>query len=238
MRRAVVCLVALVLVGTPTACAAPSAPPAPAPPAVSAPPEAGALGTTQYPSPAVVPSSGGPAARRSTGWEITVYYTAVERFHDGPAERVIGCPRLECRRGDADLGTYPTSFVRAVHDEGTGRTAGGRYLNWSSDVGYWLDTAPRDTAGRALTPFESAAADPGVLARGTRFAIVDCGRTRIAGPVCAKLSAARWTVTDEFTPGLGGSRHLDVYLGEETGPGFTDSDWYTTLDGATIAISR
>ena len=33
--------------------------------------------------------------------------------------------------------------------------------------------------------------------------------------------AANWTITDEFTPGLGGSRHVDLYIGEETGPGFT-----------------
>jgi hypothetical protein len=167
---------------------------------------------------------------------VTVYYTAVERFHGGPTETVTGCPRLECRRGDDDLGTYPSAFVRAVHDEGTGRTAAGRYLNWSSDVGFWLDSAPRDTAGRALRPFGSAAADVGVLRAGSRFAIVDCGRTRVAPAVCAGLSAARWTVTDEFTPGLGGDRHVDVYIGEETGPGFVDSDWYTTLDGATLTI--
>jgi len=55
--------------------------------------------------------------------------------------------------------------------------------------------------------------------------------------VCAKLSAAHWVFTDEFTPGLGGRKHLDVYIGEETGPGFTDSTWYTTLKGATVTVA-
>ncbi len=43
-------------------------------------------------------------------------------------------------------------------------------------------------------------------------------------------------ITDEFTTGLGGSRHVDVYIGEETGPGFTDSAWYTTLENAELQI--
>ena len=53
---------------------------------------------------------------------------------------------------------------------------------------------------------------------------IGCGRIDdgAAPPatVCAALRRARWTVTDEFTPGLGGSKHVDVYIGEETGP-----DW-------------
>jgi hypothetical protein len=45
-------------------------------------------------------------------------------------------------------------------------------------------------------------------------------------------------VRDEFTPGLGGSRRVDVYIGEETRPGFTESDWYVTLHGARLEIAR
>ena len=52
--------------------------------------------------------------------------------------------------------------------------------------------------------------------------------------MCAALRRARWEVTDEFTPGLGGGRHVDLYLGEETGPGFTESSWYLTLHGASL----
>jgi hypothetical protein len=59
----------------------------------------------------------------------------------------------------------------------------------------------------------------------------------VAAAVCRRLTAAHWTITDEFTPGLGGPRHVDLYIGEETGPNFTDSDWYTELDGATLAIT-
>jgi hypothetical protein len=90
----------------------------------------------------------------------------------------------------------------------TGRLAAGRYLNWSHDVGYWLDHAPRDAYGQPLRPFESAAADVGVLPAGAGFTIVDCGReadgSAIDAAVCARLRQARWTVTDQFTPGFGG----------------------------------
>jgi hypothetical protein len=185
---------------------------------------------------------GAPAPTRgaSAGWTVTVYYTAVEKYHSGKPAWVTGCPRIDCQHGNADLGTYPEDFVTAVKDEGTGITAAGRYLNWSFDTGYWLDDAARDTAGRPLRPFESAAADAAVLAAGTRFTIADCGRaddgSAVPAQVCGKLRDARWVISDEFTPGLGGERHIDVYIGEETGPGFTDGPWYTTLERATLHI--
>jgi hypothetical protein len=189
-------------------------------------------------SPVSSPAAGPTTAAVSGGWEVTVYYTAVQSFHDGEPETVTGCRGLDCAHGDDDLGDYPADFVAAVKDEGTGRTAAGRYLNWSYDVGYWLDTAARDTAGEPLRPFVSAAADPGVLPRGAGFRIAGCGRAEDGSPppatVCAALRRARWTVADEFTPGLGGSKHIDVYIGEETGPHFTDSPWYLTLTGASL----
>ncbi len=184
------------------------------------------------------------AGERSGGWELTVYYTAVEQFHDGPIHPVTGCPRLDCEAGDDDLGRYPADFVDAVRAEGTGRiTSGphaGGYLNWSHDVGYWLDTAPRDSRGEALRPFRSAAADPGVLPAGTRFRVLDCGHaddgSQPPPSTCRRITDARWTVVDEFTPGLGGDRHLDLYIGEETGPGFTDSELSVSLVDARLAV--
>jgi hypothetical protein len=176
----------------------------------------------------------------SAGWEITVYYTAVQQYHSGTPTAVTGCPELDCTRGTDALGTFPKDFVQAVHDEGTGITTDGRYLNWSYDTGYWIDTATRDTDGDALVPFVSAAADPGVLSDGTRFVIENCGAqddgSEVPAMVCSRLRGARWTIADEFTPGLGGEKHIDAYIGEETGPGFTDSDWYVTLTGATVHI--
>jgi hypothetical protein len=187
-----------------------------------------------------VAPAGPPPSASSGGWEITVYYTAVEEYHHGGPERVTGCPRLDCSHGHDDLGSYPADFVAAVKSEGTGRTAAGTYLNWSYDIGYWLDTAPRDSGGGPLEPYVSAAADPGVLPRGTRFRIADCGRqddgSAPAPDACAALRAATWRIDDEFTPGLGGRRHVDAYLGPETGPGFTDSDLYLTLRGATLRL--
>lgn len=213
--------------------------------ATAAPSTAASPAVTTAPSsttPFAAPSRTGRSVRTSTGWEITVYYTAVERFHDGRPTRVTGCPRLECSRGDDDLGSYPGDFVDAVREEGTGRTASGRYLNWSYDVGFWLDSAPRTSSGDVLEPFVSAAADPDVLPQGTRFAIADCGRqedgSAPATAVCAVLRRAAWRITDEFTPGLGGPRHIDIYIGPETGPDFTDSEWYIALAGAKLAITR
>jgi hypothetical protein len=173
------------------------------------------------------------------GWELTVYYTAVESYHSGSSTQVSGCLDLQCSsRGT--IGSYPSDFLQAVKNEGTGRiTSGnhsGSYLNWSYDTGYWLDTAPRNSYGNALTPFVSAAADSNVLARGTSFQISQCGSGATVS-VCTLLQSAHWIVTDEFTPGLGGSNHLDLYIGEEDQPNFeATSSKYTTLSNATITI--
>jgi hypothetical protein len=84
----------------------------------------------------------------------------------------------------------------------------------------------------------SAAADGDVLRAGARFSVLRCGTAEVTAAVCARLKAPTWTVVDEFTPGMGGSKHVDVYVGEETGTDFTGSDLYTTLDGATLSVLR
>lgn len=186
--------------------------------------------------------SGLPAPATSTGWTVTVYYTAVASLHSGAPQQVTGCPTIDCSKGHDDLGSYPSDFVQAVKDEGAGKITAGKYLNWSYDTGYWLDTAARDTAGRSLVPFTSAAADRDVLTAGTRFSITKCGTDDDGQPVdatvCAKLRNAAWAITDEFTPGLGGPHHIDVYIGEETSRNFTDSAWYTTLHNATLTTHQ
>jgi hypothetical protein len=171
------------------------------------------------------------------GWTVTVYYTAVESYHSGPIETVRGCSDLECTATDIEIGALPETFVDVVRDEGTGRiTSGdhaGEYLNWSYDVGFWLDTEPRDTRGEPLHPFESAAADG--LEPGTRLRLTGCGTVDFESEsVCSRFSAATWTIGDEFTPGLGGPRHLDVYVGEETSESFTEGPDFVTLVGATL----
>jgi hypothetical protein len=180
--------------------------------------------------------SAGQVGPRQEGWNVTVYYTAVESFHSGPSVPVRGCPAIDCENGDDLLGNFPQSFVKAVRDEGTGRTSSGRYLNWSHDKGYWLDSAPRDASGRPLKPFVSAAADG--LRQGSRVKLVSCGQTNVDSAVCRKLAFSSWEISDEFTPGLGGDRHLDLYLGEETGPRFTESPWYTTLSEAVLEVHQ
>ncbi|GAB2601033.1 hypothetical protein Aab01nite_64370 [Paractinoplanes abujensis] len=193
------------------------------------------------PAATTTPSATATRSTTSDGWEITVYYTAVERFHDDEPTDVTGCLQLDCAHGDDDLGSYPASFVQAVQDEGTGHTSAGKYLNWSYDIGYWLDTAPRSADGRRLTPFVSAAADPDVLPHGTRFTIATCGHqddgSAPPASTCTALRNGSWLVTDEFTPGLGGSKHIDAYIGPETGPGFTDSAWYVSLTGVRLTLA-
>ncbi len=206
---------------------------------------------TAHSAPAPAPggtASGGAAphatGQTSDGWTITVYYTAVESFHHGQPRQVTGCPRQDCAHGNDPLGAYPTDFVAAVHDEGTGRiTSGdhaGNYLNWSYDTGYWLDTVPADTTGQRLQSFSTAAADSGVLAQGARFTVATCGseedHSAVDPVACARLQAATWTIHDEFTPGLGGDKHIDLYVGEEDRVGFTDSPLYLTGTGARITI--
>ncbi|WP_340684118.1 hypothetical protein LCL61_37470 [Amycolatopsis coloradensis] len=180
----------------------------------------------------------------SSGWLITVYYTAVETYHAGPSAEVFGCPDSECAAEKQSLGRYPVGFADAVRDEGTGRiTSGphaGRYLNWSYNIGYWLENAPLDSRGEPLEPFVSAAADRDVLTMGSRFSVVGCGTTESGetppSAVCAGITAAKWQIRDEFTPGLGGPRHIDLYIGEERGPEFRSDAWYISLRGASIVV--
>ncbi|MER7003591.1 hypothetical protein ABT297_11185 [Dactylosporangium sp. NPDC000555] len=240
MSRCTVALLASALLATGcgvTGCGGEATPRASTSETPGHPPETGAYPGEASHSP--VPRASGPPVRLE-GWEVTVYYTAVETLHTGQATTVTGCPSIDCDK-DRDrqrLGSFPASFVKAVKDEGTGRTADGRYLNWSYDTGYWMDTAPRDTAGRPLRPWSSAAADGAALGAGTQFTILHCGTAEVAAEVCAKLKTPTWTIVDEFTPGLGGERHVDVYIGEETGPDFTGSDLYTTLENATLSAIR
>jgi hypothetical protein len=151
---------------------------------------------------------------------------------------VSGCLIRECSFGKSLIGSYPASFIKATKAEGTGRiTSGanaGKYLNWSSNVGYWLDTIPSDGYGTALVPFRTAAADDIALTRGTQFALVapliqDDG-TPLDSTSANKLLSAQWLINDQFTPGLGGALHLDLYIGEEDRVNFTNqSPMYTTL---------
>lgn len=174
----------------------------------------------------------------STGWELTVYYTAVESYHSGPTSVIRGCPDQDCAFGNKILGTYPKTFSKAVKDEGTGRTkTPGVFLNWSYDVGYWLDTLPANTNGEALRPFISTASDG--LRLGDTFRLVpplrqDTGEA-VDPAFSALLLAASWDVEDEFTPGLGGPKHIDLYIGEEDRVNFKNGPRYITMVDAGIS---
>lgn len=157
-------------------------------------------------------------------WTLAVYYTAVESFHTGPAQAVTGCrPGAdECSNGTDPLGSYPADFLDAVRSQGAGRiTAGkyaGRYLTWDADSGYAVDTAALDQSDAPLRPFVSAGAgDPGIAA-GTAFSVLDCGVPADAAG-CARLRSANWVVTGT-TRRAADAHTVELYVGEEDGPGF------------------
>ena len=185
-----------------------------------------------------------------TGVRLTVYYTPVEGFYDDPPIQVKGRPSIKGGKKRV-LGSFPGRFVRAVRDEGAGRIASaptaGKYLNWSFDTGFWLDTAPRDSYGGVLVPYVSCASgDQGgiqAIPRGTKLRIVACGLDSESGDepdpdACQKMVQAGWVVQDQFTPGLGGENHIDLYIGEEDIPNFeNDSPRYVDLSGAVVEVS-
>jgi hypothetical protein len=200
--------------------------------------------TTPVPTRVRPPAPPPTTATASRPWRLTTYYTAVEQYHHGSPVDVTGCPVRDCDHGHDDLGSYPDDFVSAVKDEGAGRiTAGahaGQYLNWSYDVGYWLDTVPANTNGGRLATFHTAAADADAMRPGTAFVVTDCGtqgRDPVEPAACARFRQAHWVVEDAFTPGLGGARHVDLYIGEEDRPDFTDvSPIYIDASGAALVI--
>ncbi len=175
---------------------------------------------------------------------MTVYYTAVESFHTDAAQTVVGCLNTACSFGNSVIGRYPASFINATKTEGTGRiTSGvnaGKYLNWSVDVGYWLDAIASNGYGGALVPWQTAAADSIVLPRGAKFRLVGPllqeDGSHLDSASANRLLSAQWLVNDQFTPGLGGARHLDLYLGEEDRVNFTSSNLYITLAKVKIAL--
>ncbi|MEA2672477.1 MAG: hypothetical protein QOG45_2697 [Chloroflexota bacterium] len=188
---------------------------------------AGAAPTGPPPA-ATAPSAPAPAPV-AAGWALTTVYTAVESFHGGAPQPVTGCPpgADECSNGSVALGSYPGDFLDAVRSQGAGRlTSGkyaGRYLTWDADSGYAVDAAVLDASEKPMQPFVSAGADPSI-ALGTTFTVLDCGVDRVSGHpvdpgVCARIRAATWVVRAPTRQA--GDRHaLELYIGEEDGPGF------------------
>jgi hypothetical protein len=167
-------------------------------------------------------------ATHSEGWEISTYFTAVESFYSGRRIPLRGCLHIDCRNGDSLLGSFPSDFIAAVREEGSGRLADPRedraYLNWSIDNGYWLDHAPRDARGSILQPYVSAAADP-EIDYVTAVEIDRCGSDAVTGrslvaSACEEITSAQWVVRDRFTVGEVG-KHIDLYVGEQDQPDFS-----------------
>ena len=184
-------------------------------------------------------------------YRLTTYYTAVESFHHDAPIQVKGYPNIQSVGKRQVLGSFPRSFTQKVKNEGTGRITSqpnaGKYLNWSFDTGFWLDTAPRDSYGGVLVPYQSCASgDQGSaqgLKRGMKIEIITCGFDSESGDepdpgACQRMMQAGWVVQDQFTPGLGGKNHIDLYIGEEDIPNFeNNSPRYVDLSGAVIEVS-
>jgi hypothetical protein len=192
-----------------------------------------------------LPRGADPATQQATAagsldWRLDLAYTPVQRFHHGRGIAVTGCSRPSCAK-QAELGSYPSDFIEAVRAQGTGKiTSGahtGKYLGWAAGVGFWLDTAPRDSRGDVLRAFSSAVSGTSLLSLHTRVRILTCGLDETGDAnsvVCAKLQAPSWTVTE--VPNPGPTRSLTLYIGLEPGPDFTGSAWATTFSHAVLRI--
>lgn len=185
------------------------------------------------PTPSAAPTS-------AAGWRLTVYYTPVASYYSGAPQTVTGCSDLQCTNRNVTLGTFPSDFVQTVQTEGTGKIGANRYLNWSIDVGYWLDTLPRDAQGNPLLPYRSAAADPSIPF-GSTFKIATCGADTATGTptsasACSTYQWPTWQVTDRFSVGSVGA-HVDLYIGEQTSANFAAGPTIIDASGATIAFS-
>ena len=182
-------------------------------------------GTTEPSTPSIGrPSLPAAWTGATDGWELSTYFTPVETYYGGAPTAVVGCTELECTHGQELLGRFPADFVRTVREEGTGRITSpsvrpeATHLNWSINVGYWLDTAIRDARGAVLQAYVSVAADP-AIPYVTAVSVLACGRDAvepevIPAAVCDRIRTADWVVGDRFTAGAVG-KHLDLYIGEQ-----------------------
>jgi len=155
----------------------------------------------------------------SAGWHVGVFYTAVQRFYYGPAERVAGCADPSCRHGRQLLGMFPRDFVAAVRAQGTGRICYGpftnAYLSFKQAVGFWLDRTPRLYGFGTLRAYQSVESDSPLLPFRTKLRVLQCGTASKVRSVatCARLVTASWQVS--ATTVNHGGRAVRLYIGEQ-----------------------
>ena len=182
--------------------------------------------------------------RPQQNWKLTVYYTPVEIYHSGEKEDITGCLISNCVNGTDYLGAFPQDFISILKIEGVGKIShgqfAGKYLHYSAERGFWIDTAARDYNGKPLVPFQTAAAD-GNIPFGTQFKIKNCGihdtsKKPLDKDVCDKLKAVSWKVEDRFSK-LNIGYHFDLYVGEENAPNFTvNNPFYFSVINAHISF--
>jgi hypothetical protein len=175
-------------------------------------------------------------------WALSTRYTAVESFHNRAPQAVNGCPpgADECSNGSTPLGSYPSDFLDAVRAQGAGRitsgTYSGRYLTWDADSGYAIDTAVLDDSEKPMVAYVSAGGDPGLV--GTAFTVLDCGLDGGHAPsatACSRIRSASWTVRVAARQ-TGNAHLLELYIGEEDGPGFESGPRLLHTAGARTSL--
>ena len=181
--------------------------------------------TTPSPTKAakIIPTTA-PQVNSTNGWHLTVYYTPVEKYHSGEQEHVPG------------VGSFSKAFLDLVRLEGVGKISNGphagRYLQRGGENGFYIVDSPLDARGGALVAFKSAAMTESTNF-GTKIKIVSCGGAPAI--VCNKIKSAEWEVVDRFGYDAG-SRHIDLYIGEENSENFLASELVFEAKNAEVTI--
>ena len=129
----------------------------------------------------------------SDNWQITGYYTPVEKNHHGKKTSI----KVKNEKRYA----FPKSFIDAVKIEGWGKTRFGWYLGYYGRK--WHKSQwPLDSTGRPLIQ-GIAATDPGVIAKGSSIKI----NSKIS-----YLNNTKFIVRDVGSKIK--NRHIDIYTGE------------------------
>ncbi|MFB8201800.1 hypothetical protein [Kitasatospora purpeofusca] len=172
-----------------------------------------------------------PAVNRPTqdGYTLTVYFTPGQAYYHGPQH---GIHDRACA-GQNLPDTYPADFLDRVGLEGFGKTVHGDYLGWdfTQHCYFVTDRAPVGSHENPLVPWQSVAANQ--LSPGTRLRILDCGQG-LSPDTCARVKSANWHVDDLCSIGCDDAKHLDLYIGEQTGADIDDQDSYFVTTNAVV----
>ncbi|MFG2623252.1 hypothetical protein ACGFXC_37165 [Streptomyces sp. NPDC048507] len=163
------------------------------------------------------------------GYTLTVYFTPSEALYRGPRRSI----RDHACAGQNLPDTFPADYLDRVDLEGFGKTVRGDYLGRDFDRRCYFTTRtpPQGSHDNTLVPWQSVAANH--LPPGTSIHVTDCG-PGLSTDICARVKAAHWRVDDLCSIGCDDTKHLDLYIGEQTRADIEDEDFYFVTKGATI----